>query len=154
MKQLVQCLQFPRQAPLAAWFSKVCLQLSPETYSCPYTGPGIAPGRPVRSNRGIGGQRDQLEKASAIVGQGLLNKVTGQKRDRNDLIAAIPENLPENDLAPPIPTKRARITSKAVIIIHLSSFCLQNEYLTRFLSRNLEFLTEKNDLSKLHPSLL
>jgi hypothetical protein len=92
-----------------------------ENYSCLYT--GTAPERPVHSNRGTGGQRAQLEKASAIVGEGLLNKVTGQKRDRNNNIA-IPEDLSENDMAPPIPTKRAR-TSKAVIMIQLFSF-LQN----------------------------
>lgn len=83
-------------------------------------------GRPVRSTRGTGGQRVQLEKASMIVGEGLLNKVTGQKRDRNNLIS-IPEHLSENDLAPPIQTKRAR-TTKSVIIIHLFFFCLKNEY--------------------------
>ena len=86
-------------------------------------------GQPVRSNRGIGGQRDQLEKASAIVGQGLLNKVTGQKRDRSNLIA-IPEDLPENDLAPPVPNKRARLGttgSRTVIIIYLSVFFLSTE---------------------------
>lgn len=121
--------------------------------------PGTASGRPLRSNRGIGGQRAQLEKASAVVGEGLLQKVTGQKRDRNNLIT-IPEDLSENDMAPPIATKRARI-SKPVIIIHLSVFfvyrtsitnCLCNQ--NRFLSQHPEFLTEQNDLSKLHPSLL
>jgi hypothetical protein len=69
--------------------------------------------RPVRANRGIGGQQTQLEKASAIVGEGLFNKVTAQKRGRSKLVA-IPENVSENDMAPPIPTKRARI-SKAVV---------------------------------------
>ena len=38
--------------------------------------------------------------------------MTGQKRDRNNLVA-VPEDLPENDLAPPVPAKRAR-TSRAV----------------------------------------
>jgi hypothetical protein len=90
-----------------------------KTYSYPYT--GTAPARPVRSNRGIGGQRAQLEKASAIVGEGLLNKVTGQKRDRNTLTNDIPQDLLENNLAPPISTKRARI-NKAVITICLSVF--------------------------------
>lgn len=72
-------------------------------------------GRPVRSTRGTGGHRAQLEKASSIVGEGLLNKVTGQKRDRNNLID-IPEHLSENDLAPPIKTKRARTTKNVIII--------------------------------------
>lgn len=103
---------------MPAQFFKVCLTFFPEAYSCPYT--GTVQGRPVRSNRGIGGQRAQLEKASTIVGEGLLNKVTGQKRDRNNL-TDIPENLPENDLAPPIPTKRARTNNtKSVIIIKIS----------------------------------
>ena len=89
------------------------MTVSSETYSFSYT--DTAPGRPVRSNRGVGGQREQLEKASAIVGEGLLNKVTGQKRDRNDLIAsAVPKDLLENDLAPPITTKRARISKKVI----------------------------------------
>jgi hypothetical protein len=107
---------------------KVCLAVSPEPYSYPDT--GTAPGRPVRSNRGTGGQRAQLEKASEIVGKGLLNKVTGQKRDRNNLIATH-EDLSENDLAPPIPPKRARI-NKEVIISHsfflLFFCCIKNEY--------------------------
>lgn len=85
----------------------------------PYSGTAV-PGRPVRSNRGIGGQRDQLEKASAIVGEGLLNKKTGQKRDRNNLNASTPENLCENDLAPPIPTKRARVSTSSKVIILIS----------------------------------
>lgn len=95
-----------------------------KTFSFPYT--AAATGRPVRSNRGIGGQRDQLEKASAIVGEGLLNKVTGQKRDRNN-VTSIPEDLTENDLAPPIPTKRQRVAKAVIIIIHLF-FVLRNEY--------------------------
>ena len=82
-------------------------------------------GRPVRSNRGIGGQRAQLEKASTIVGEGLLNKVTGQKRDRSNLGAVlVPEDLPENDLAPPIPNKRARINTSKAVISFLSSTVL------------------------------
>jgi hypothetical protein len=88
----------------------------------PYT--GTDQGRPIRSTRGIGGQRAQLEKASMIVEEGLLNKVKGQKRDRNNL-TDIPENLPENDLAPAIPSKRARTgNSKAVIIIKNLFFSL------------------------------
>lgn len=82
-------------------------------YSYP-TGTAQPTGRPIRSNRGVGGQLAQLEKASSIVEKGLLNKVTGQKRDRNNLVD-IPEDLNENNLAPPIPTKRAR-TSKVVSI--------------------------------------
>lgn len=83
--------------------------------------------RPIRSTRGVGGQRAQLEKASTIVGEGLLNKVTGQKRDRNHL-TDIPENLPENDLAPPIPAKRARTSnSKVVIIIKILFLALSTE---------------------------
>jgi hypothetical protein len=80
---------------------------------------GTDPGRPKRSTRGVGGQLAQLEKASIIVGEGLLNKVKGQKRDQNNLID-IPENLSENDMAPPIPKKRARM--KFVIIIHSTFF--------------------------------
>lgn len=113
--------QCSRSSPRYVW------QFSPEAYSCPYTGTTTAQGRPFRSNRGTGGQLAQLEKASAVVGEGLLNKVTGQKRDRNNLIN-IPEDLSENDLAPPIPTKRPRTcarTSKTVIIIYL---WLRNEY--------------------------
>ena len=68
--------------------------------------PGTASGRPLCSNHGIGGQRAQLEKVSAVVGGGLLQKVMGQKHDQNNLIT-IPEDLSENDLAPPIATKRA-----------------------------------------------
>lgn len=111
----------PTQAPPSS------PRLTPTRYT------GTDPGRPVRSNRGIGGQLAQLEKASVIVGEGLLNKVTGQKRDRNNLVT-IPEDLSENDMAPPIPTKRAR-NSKLVIIIHLFCFFfsflffrLQNKY--------------------------
>jgi hypothetical protein len=98
----------------------------PKKLSSPATGKqkNATSGRPVRSTRGTGGQRAQLERTSVIVGEGLLNKVTGQKRDRNNLVA-IPENLSENDLAPPIPAKRAR-TTKTVIIIHLLFFCLKN----------------------------
>jgi hypothetical protein len=80
-------------------------------------------GRPVRANRGIGGQRMQLEKTSEIVGKDLLNKltgVTGQKRSRHNPLT---ENLPENHLAPPIPTKRLR-TSKAAVIITYYLFLL------------------------------
>jgi hypothetical protein len=76
--------------------------------------------RPVRSTRNTGGQLAQLEKASAIVEKGLLNKVTGQKRDRNNL-TDIPQHVSENDLAPPNPAKRARST-KSVIIFFCSSF--------------------------------
>ena len=71
--------------------------------------------RPVRSTRGSGGQRAQLEKTSSIVGAGLLNKVTGHKRDRNNLID-VPEHLSENDMAPPIQTKRARTTKNVITI--------------------------------------
>ena len=87
--------------------------------------PSTASGWPLRSNCGIGGQRAQLEKASAVVGEGLLQRVMGQKRDQNNLIT-IPEDLSENDLAPPIATKCAQI-SKPVIIIHLSVFFLSTE---------------------------
>ena len=74
-------------------------------------------GRPVRANRGIGGQWMQLEKTSKIIGKDLLNKltgVTGQKCSRNNPLT---EKLPDNHLAPPIPTKRLR--TKAVIITYL-----------------------------------
>lgn len=66
-------------------------------------------GRPKRSNRGIGGQRDQLEKSSQIIEAQLLNKVIGHKRTRNqleDIPAAA--DLPKNDLAPRAPAKRQR----------------------------------------------
>jgi hypothetical protein len=103
-----------------------------KAYSHPCT--GTASARPVRSNRGIGGQLAQLEKASAIVGEGLLNKVTGQKRDRNALIDDVPQNLSENDLAPPISTKRARINKavKPVIIICLSFFFVYKMSIANF----------------------
>jgi hypothetical protein len=125
----------------------------------PWLYAGTLPGRPVRSNRGTGGQRAQLEKASAIVGEGLLNKVTGQKRDRNYLIGpGIPEDLPENILAPPVQTKRARVY-KAVIIFYILSFFLVSYkvYLieissNRFLRKYPEFPTKQNDPCNLHPS--
>ena len=65
----------------------------------------------------MGGQRSQLEKTAAIVGKDLLDRVTGQKRSRNNLVATVPEDLPENSLAPPV-QKRPR-NNKAVIIILL-----------------------------------
>ena len=71
----------------------------------------IEEGRPIRANRGVGGQRSQLEKIAAIVGKELLNKITGHKRSRNNVVDDIPDDLPENNLAPPVPlgTKRQKI---------------------------------------------
>lgn len=140
-------LRFSPQAPARP--SKV--RLFPAVLPCAHASIDTAPHRPVRSNRGIGGQRAQLERAADIVGEGLLNKVMGQKRDRNNV--AIPEDISENDLAPPMPTKRAR---KAVITF----LCLRNEItnysynqnIYRPLSRPLELPTEQNN-SKLHRSL-
>lgn len=89
--------------------------------------------RPIRSTRGSGGQRAQLEKTSSIVGEGLLNKVAGRKRDRNNLID-VPGNLSENDLAPPIQTKRARITKNVSITNFFRNQyianCIRNQYIS------------------------
>ena len=63
------------------------------------------PGRPVRSTRGFGGQRAQLEKTANIVGAQLLNKVTGNKRVRNPA-EDMPEGVADNTMAPPPVAKR------------------------------------------------
>jgi hypothetical protein len=59
-----------------------------------------------------------LEKTAAIVGKDLLSKVTGQKRSRQN-VANIPDDLPENDLAPPMPMKRQKIVIVFCILIYL-----------------------------------
>ena len=64
--------------------------------------------RPVRNNRN--GRIAQLQETSDLLGQGLARKIagTGGKRTRNHLDNA-PNDLPENDMAPPIKTKRQRV---------------------------------------------
>jgi len=64
--------------------------------------------RPVRTNRN--GRMAQLQETSDLLGQGLAKKMagTGGKRTRNQLDNA-PENLPENEMAPPVRAKRQRL---------------------------------------------
>ena len=81
--------------PVGTSGAAVVLQGMPDSflwrlYSYP-TGTAQPTGRPIHSNRGVGGQLAQLEKASSIVEKGLLNKVTGQKRDQNNLVDVYPK---------------------------------------------------------------
>jgi hypothetical protein len=74
----------------------------------------------VRSNRGTGGQLDQLAKTSEIVGAQLFNKVAGHKRTRNQL-ENVSANLPDNDLAPPAGSKRQRKSKEVASLFLFSS---------------------------------
>jgi hypothetical protein len=76
--------------------------------------------RPVRLNRGTGGQLDQLTRTSEIVGAQLFNKVAGHKRTRNQL-EDVSVKLPDNDLAPPTASKRQRKSKQVVFLFLFSS---------------------------------
>jgi hypothetical protein len=72
---------------------------------------GEMAGRAVRSNRGQGGHAYQLEKA--------LNPTTGERKANQGqlkLNQGIPENVPENVMAPPA-LRKARLGKKAVISV-------------------------------------
>ena len=73
-----------------------------------------ASGRPVRSNRN--GRIAQLQETSDLLCQGLVKKIagTGGKRMRNQL-DNVPENLPENEMAPPVKAKRQRLNKVSLI---------------------------------------
>ena len=76
--------------------------------------------RPVRTNRGCGGQTEQREKMSDVIEEQLLQKIAGKKRPRKvlDTMPIPQEGLPVNDMAPPSqqPKKRAKKSVRKLCI--------------------------------------
>lgn len=82
----------------------------------------LGSGHPVRSNRGQGGQREQLEKTLKIM-QG--DTAGGKKRSRAErVLDDVPEDLPQNDMAPPLKMKRQRrnVVSLSFLLISVAIF--------------------------------